>query len=96
MDYFDLKASGSCDMEIFGECDQATFDIMGGCEIDAKDLRTNKMNLTIYGTSFVECNVIELMNGVVGGLSRLQYWGNPDQNFVRKADQATIERFGDR
>ena len=76
-DDFKIDASGAGKMQISGETKTLEVDISGAGEIDAKDLRAQKVSINSSGAAQADVYASEELNADVSGAGNVNYYGNP-------------------
>jgi hypothetical protein len=91
-DDFRIDTSGASNLQISGETKTLELDMSGAGEVDAKDLRAQKVTVTSSGAARGNVYASEELRASVSGAGNINYYGNPKVFNEDKSGAGTITK----
>lgn len=76
-DDFRIDTSGASSIQVSGETKTLEVEMSGAGEVDAKDLRAQKVSATSSGAASADVYASEELSASVSGAGNINYYGNP-------------------
>ncbi|MBR6757256.1 MAG: DUF2807 domain-containing protein [Bacteroidaceae bacterium] len=86
---FTATVTGTGDIELTGDCDEAEYTINGRGDIDAEDFRVENLTATVNDSGSVECRCTDTLTANVVGSGSVEFHGQP-RNVYRSGRKAAI------
>lgn len=86
-----VKISGSGDFNLRGDTRDAEYSIAGSGDIEARDLRTENLQIKIAGSGNAAVYASKSLRASVAGSGNVRYWGNPSLDGVNVAGSGNIK-----
>ena len=91
-DDFRIDTSGASNLQISGETKMLEVDMSGAGEVDAKDLRAQKVTVASSGAAQADVYATEELSASVSGAGNINYYGNPKVFKEDKSGAGTITK----
>ncbi len=86
---FTATVTGTGDIELTGDCDEAEYTVNGRGDIDAEDFRVETLNATVNDSGSIECRCTDTLTANVVGSGSIEFHGHP-RNVYRSGRKAAI------
>lgn len=89
---FDLELSGACSIELSGYADKFRADLSGAGSIDAKNLESKKVYVSVSGAASANVFASEYLDASVSGVGSINFYGNPQSTNTNVSGVGSITR----